>query len=687
MSTVSVNVDHSTIEIDESNNVTFFPSDPVNMHAQRLVNVGAPQGPDDAATVRAAYEAALTVGGMTKKENVKAATSGSNIDLATGGLLVIDGYQTLEGDRVLCKDQTAPEENCYYYASAGTWLRTADMQTGSDFVLATTSVDNGTVNAGLAFSCAVYNPIIVGTDPVPVVPFSFDLVKLKPGSNITFSATAAGQDINMVTPLNDLPVATGDVSVGGNKITDLALPTSATDAASKGYVDSTGGGDAYLANDQTFTGANTFTQPIDGDLAGNAATATEAGKWTAPRTINLAGKTTGSTAIDGSADVTLTTAINASLTDLSAPTADFSFGSHKLTNLAAPTVGTDATNVTWVDGEISGFLSNFASSYALNANAFGINGGLSVIEFLQLTQTVNANSFSVELHVMSYQNSNDPTTPNTYNATYQINAMRNQTGGAWQILQPTSGSHTKNDTVDLYPQIEIKVTGLVMNIRERRKNFSVNPGFMDIGYRCLVKSANGSQLFQFINASSDPEPAVVYDNNVLNTKISNAIDSAISIPANGQPLSYNSATNKWVNNWVAPMVSAYFFNAQTLTSGVSATLILDGVLWDTLGDYNAATGTFTATVAGYYIVDGCSQVSTTSVLTAYTLAIYQNAGLAAQGSFAENLNATKLGSTVSKTLLLNVGDTVRLNGLAFRTGAGNITLSFSTFTISFLRPL
>lgn len=55
---------------------------------------------------------------------------------------------------------------------------------------------------------------------------------------------------------------------------------------------------------EMIAGDKTFTSPINGNLSGNAATAT---KWQTPRTLALTGDVTGSTSVDGSGDVSITT--------------------------------------------------------------------------------------------------------------------------------------------------------------------------------------------------------------------------------------------------------------------------------------------------------------------------------------------------------------------------------------------
>lgn len=55
---------------------------------------------------------------------------------------------------------------------------------------------------------------------------------------------------------------------------------------------------------ETIAGDKTFTSPINGQLAGNAATAT---KWQTARTLSLTGDVTGSVAMDGSVNVSMAT--------------------------------------------------------------------------------------------------------------------------------------------------------------------------------------------------------------------------------------------------------------------------------------------------------------------------------------------------------------------------------------------
>lgn len=212
--------------------------------------------------------------GLHVHASAVAATTG-NIDLATGGLLTVDGVTLVAGDRVLVRAQNAPAENGIYVAAAGAWSRAADYNAAAevdpgDFVF----VSGGTLynNTGWVQENAVTT---LGTDPISFVQFS-GAGTFTAGNGLTLVGTefAIDTDVtatktyvdNEVGAHSDLTTGvhgvTGDVvgttdvqtltnktlgtgtvlgddldAVNTYKIVNLVDPTSAQDAATKKYVD------------------------------------------------------------------------------------------------------------------------------------------------------------------------------------------------------------------------------------------------------------------------------------------------------------------------------------------------------------------------------------------------------------------------------------------------------------------
>jgi hypothetical protein len=109
--------------------------------------------------------------GLHVHESAVAATT-ANIDLTSGGLLVVDGVQLVADDRVLVRAQTAPAQNGIYLAKSGAWVRADDYNSpteiqGGDF----TFVTGGTLynSSGWVQTDRVTT---LGTDPVVFTQFS-----------------------------------------------------------------------------------------------------------------------------------------------------------------------------------------------------------------------------------------------------------------------------------------------------------------------------------------------------------------------------------------------------------------------------------------------------------------------------------------------------------------------------------
>lgn len=163
-----------------------------------------------------------------------------------------------------------------------------------------------------------------------------------------------------------------------------------------------GGSGAFmdLSSTQTVGGTKTFSNTITGSVSGNAGTATQ---LSTSRTISVSGDADGSASFNGSANadiaITLdtvnsnvgtytkitvngkglaTAASQASLSDLSSPSADFSFASNKLTNLADPTNPQDAATKYYVDSVAQGLDPKASCVVATTGNLTTISGLLTI---------------------------------------------------------------------------------------------------------------------------------------------------------------------------------------------------------------------------------------------------------------------------------------------------------------------
>ena len=119
------------------------------------------------ALVNKAYADSIAAG-FDPKESTRVATT-ANIDLATGGLLTVDGVVLIAGDRVLVKNQTDATENGIYDVVAGTWTRSTDMDgTPAAEVSggANTYVEQGTINEGAGFVLIWDGIVALGTDDI-----------------------------------------------------------------------------------------------------------------------------------------------------------------------------------------------------------------------------------------------------------------------------------------------------------------------------------------------------------------------------------------------------------------------------------------------------------------------------------------------------------------------------------------
>lgn len=93
---------------------------------------------------------------------------GTTVNLTSlSGLPIIDTYQTIDGDRILVKNQGTSSQNGIYVASSGSWSRAVDMDVWSEVPGAYTVLLNGTqLNTGW-----VCTAVKIGTIDVTAMPW------------------------------------------------------------------------------------------------------------------------------------------------------------------------------------------------------------------------------------------------------------------------------------------------------------------------------------------------------------------------------------------------------------------------------------------------------------------------------------------------------------------------------------
>lgn len=214
--------------------------------------------------------------GLQLKEACRLATT-TNIDLATGGLLSVDGVTTVAGDRVLVKAQTNAVQNGIYVAAAGAWTRSADADGQPDpnnevkpgmF----TFVTEGALHEDTGWVLATNGEIVVGTTELVFTQFSAagvigagngleqngtELSVKADGASLSVSAAGVKvADLGVTNAMlagsietsklaegaelvkRDGTVAfTGDIDAGTHKVVNVVAGTAATDAVNKGQME------------------------------------------------------------------------------------------------------------------------------------------------------------------------------------------------------------------------------------------------------------------------------------------------------------------------------------------------------------------------------------------------------------------------------------------------------------------
>lgn len=169
------------------------PTAAVSMNSQRITNLAAPSGDNDAAR-KADVDAART--GLDVKLSCRVATTAA---ITLSGAQTIDGVAVVAGDRVLVKNQSTASQNGIYACASGAWSRATDADSDAEVTPGMfTFIEEGSTNADTGWVLSTNAPITVGSTGLTFTQFS--------GTGAGVPANYAGQ--NTITTLGTVTTGT-----------------------------------------------------------------------------------------------------------------------------------------------------------------------------------------------------------------------------------------------------------------------------------------------------------------------------------------------------------------------------------------------------------------------------------------------------------------------------------------------
>lgn len=136
------------------------------------------------------------VQGYSWKQPVRAATT-ANVTLS--GAQSIDGVSLVAGDRVLVKNQTTASANGIYVVASGSWVRSTDMDVGTEAVGAATFVSEGTSLGNTVWLQTTDAPITINTTSLAFTQIGGSSGSYTAGNGVTITSGVIAADPAVVS--------------------------------------------------------------------------------------------------------------------------------------------------------------------------------------------------------------------------------------------------------------------------------------------------------------------------------------------------------------------------------------------------------------------------------------------------------------------------------------------------------